>query len=393
MILKKIHIERKNLDQTFKSEKKLIREIYEIIKEYRKGDLVFDGKDMNKVHIKRWVYQFDKKDRIFMLKMTKMILKRYYINKSAFRNFFKVTLFEKIESEFLKEGDNFEDFFQNSYFIRSQRSKEKSQAAVLKILDELLCKFDSSVHNNNSNPKYCIYLDDVICSGTSLYKCLRDKKSGWLHQNDFDHILSNKDFMERDNIHLLIITYCSHLKAENDFKKIKKENPNINFTFICEKNFKIDNYTKKSSSMLMCPLPTAIEKNTEKFSEIKKVQNKIEEIVAKNNSRENSHFYRYNIDKPEKNSFFSENPENWIKFEKIIAEKSIQLFCEMDSSDEKARPLGYSTKIDKSFGFGTLFFTWRNVPFNTPMIFWYEKKGTWIPLFKRKYTKHLKPYN
>lgn len=39
------------------------------------------------------------------------------------------------------------------------------------------------------------------------------------------------------------------------------------------------------------------------------------------------------------------------------------------------RPLGYGLNTDKSFGYGTLLFSWRNVPFNTPLVFGMNIKG------------------
>jgi hypothetical protein len=45
------------------------------------------------------------------------------------------------------------------------------------------------------------------------------------------------------------------------------------------------------------------------------------------------------------------------------------------------RALGYSLPSLKDFGFGALCFTWRNVPNNAPLVFWYSGGG-FTPLFK-----------
>jgi hypothetical protein len=46
------------------------------------------------------------------------------------------------------------------------------------------------------------------------------------------------------------------------------------------------------------------------------------------------------------------------------------------------RPLGLINPTYRTFGLGTHFFTWRNIPNNSPLVFWWEVPGhNWIPLF------------
>ena len=59
--------------------------------------------------------------------------------------------------------------------------------------------------------------------------------------------------------------------------------------------------------------------------------------------------------------------------------------------DPRPKPLGYGLYTDMSFGFGTFIFTWRNVPFNVPLIFWYPHHD-WTPLFVRKFVTYESKY-
>ncbi len=99
----------------------------------------------------------------------------------------------------------------------------------------------------------------------------------------------------------------------------------------------------------------------------------------------NNEFYR-NPSLPINEVFFT-CPENRKRLESIILKKSIDIYDRADSGYVRMRPLGYGLNHNLSFGFGTLCFTWRNVPFNVPLIFWYPHRG-WFPLFERNFTSY-----
>ena len=82
---------------------------------------------------------------------------------------------------------------------------------------------------------------------------------------------------------------------------------------------------------------------------------------------------------PKNESFFI-SPESRNRFENIMLKKGIETLTNADAQVSNMRALGYSLPSQKNFGFGTLCFTWRNVPNNTPLTFWYEGGGNY-PLF------------
>lgn len=84
--------------------------------------------------------------------------------------------------------------------------------------------------------------------------------------------------------------------------------------------------------------------------------------------------YAYREDNQPINETFFSSPENRIKYENIILEKGIELIEKIEQPKEitNIRPLGFVYPNYKTFGLGTHFFTWRNIPNNTPLVFWWE---------------------
>jgi hypothetical protein len=89
---------------------------------------------------------------------------------------------------------------------------------------------------------------------------------------------------------------------------------------------------------------------------------------------------------PKNETFFS-SPENRNKFENILLSKGIELLSKIQSEtpDTRKRPLGDTVKSHKTFGIGTLYFTWRNISNTCPLVFWWDVPSHgWIPLFHVK---------
>ncbi len=88
------------------------------------------------------------------------------------------------------------------------------------------------------------------------------------------------------------------------------------------------------------------------------------------------------INQPAKEEFFS-SPENRVRLENVFLKKGVELLQHVKTlSVKQIRPLGYTIKSHKTFGLGTLFFTYRNIPNNCPIVFWWG--NNWYPLFKLK---------
>lgn len=120
-------------------------------------------------------------------------------------------------------------------------------------------------------------------------------------------------------------------------------------------------------------------------------QEQIEEKIHKLGYKVDGKVLYRNPERPTNEQFFT-SKENRDRFEKIILKKSIEIYNRSEKllSEPRPKPLGYGLYTDISLGFGALIFTWRNVPFNVPLVFWYSGHG-WLPLFERKFVTYGDP--
>lgn len=351
----------------------LINDIYEIIKDYRQDE---DKMSVNRID--RWIKQFPEADRIFILTELKSILARRYFSKPKI-----IQGLEKIIREVSKDL-GFEtptDFLKVTSFIDHQPDG-KSQKDFLALLKDIsLTKFGFNLSNHNpANPRYFIYLDDLLCTNDTLFKDLTKKDAnnkGWLYQkikNNQTHL----EYLLETNAKILILYFVIHKRNYSKFHwRLKYElKPDI------RKHYKeytlnwIENDFENINSKLDYLIPT-------KDNQPQNILDYSKSLNAPNDLG----FYRVSTH-PTTETFFS-SKENRIRFENIMLQQSMRLYEreELDGNGRhvKMRPLGYGLAYNKNFGFGTLCFTYRNVPYNTPLVFWH-KRNYWLPLFERKYT-------
>lgn len=365
----------------------LIDKIFETIKCYRKEE----GEFMSKEIITNWINQFDEEDREFILSELSVILESRYIRKQQFKDYLKTTFFKDIAGV-MKEKFNQEDIgeiFKRSYLINHQ-PEGKSQKAIIKLFEEVIKEeLGLSLEDCGKEEPLCyIYLDDLLCTGDTVFKGIADK-NGWLNEKTLNPEKTNREVLEEKNTPIFIVFYSIHiLNMHKLLKRIgySQKNHKISIWYFWQDNHEIDNKFNEVSSKLQFIYPI---EDVEDDLVTKCKQQIIDKIDAfcdqKGYDQPTEHFYRSELT-PEKETFFS-NPENRKRFEKVILKKSIEIYNLANSEELRMRPLGYGLNTDKSFGFGTLLFSWRNVPFNTPLIFWYEHKG-WNPLFKRKWSSY-----
>src|SRR5690606_13042011 len=87
--------------------------------------------------------------------------------------------------------------------------------------------------------------------------------------------------------------------------------------------------------------------------------------------------------KPAEEKLFS-SPASRNRLETLFLVKGIEILSRVgELKVQQIRPLGYTVKSHKTFGLGTLFFTYRNIPNNCPIVFWWGSNN-WKPLFVLK---------
>lgn len=360
----------------------LIEAVYEIIKDYREED-----KMMSHSRIETWINQFDPDDRAFVLEEMVHILKQRYISKTEAQRLIKETI------EFLAHNFNYATpraFLSDSVFIDHQPTG-KSQKILLTFLAEIISKqFSIELGECNSlKPKFYIYFDDILCTGDTLVKGLTmntNESKGWFYQIDKSGKTNFEVFTE--NKAKLVLAYFSihKLNIKKALSRIyyglgKK---NVDTIYAWEAKYAIENDIDKVDSKLNFLFPNESVKDELVIA----CQHQIEAKIKNGGYHENDHIRYREINKPHNESFFSSAP-NRDRFEKIILNKCIEIYNSSDHLTQELRPkpLGYGLYTDLSLGFGALIFTWRNVPFNTPLVFWYRSQH-WTSLFERKFVTY-----
>lgn len=331
---------------------------------------------MTKSRIKDWILQFQVDDRELILKEISHIFKKRYLSKQYVLGFWKYAL-EKISQA---EGiTSVNDFLNLCTFIRTQK-EGKSQYAMLEVLDIFLkttynIKLDDS---GTISHKYSIYVDDVLCTGQTFVNDIRQ----WT-QEEFSDGVSNYEAVKKGDTKLILCYIFIHNKnynkkiAEFKYKNLEGIASNIKAWSIW-----IDNSENKTDSKIEIIKP--LKDGTSQV--ISDYENTITEQVNKycedrNYNVSDSDFYR-EADMPKEETFFT-TPENRKKVENIFLEKGIEILQNANSCKDNIRALGFSLPSHKDFGYGAMCFTWRNVPNNTPLVFWYNGGG-FLPLFDVK---------
>lgn len=368
----------------------LIDKLYAIIKDYRKED----GSFMSKEIITNWVNQFDESDREFLLEEMIHILEKRYFSREQFKEYLKTTFFNDIKNVMKEEfgKDDIKEILSKSHFINHQ-PEGKSQKEIIKLFEEVITEeLGMKLTDCGKDEPLCfIYLDDILCTGDTIFKWLADK-DGWLNKKIIDSTKTNRTYLEEKKIPIFIVFYSVHThnmnKLSHRISYAQKEHKILIWYFWQDEHEIDNNYTDaKSKLQYIYPIEGVDQSVLDCKSQIEqKIDKHCEE---KKYDKPEGHFYR-TATTPVEETLFS-SPENRNRFETIILKKSIEIYNKANSSELRMRPLGYSLYTDKSFGYGTLLFSWRNVPFNTPLVFWYEHKG-WNPLFKRKWSTYKKSF-
>jgi len=360
----------------------LINDVYEIIKDYRA-----DEEMMSKERVATWIEQFKVDDRIFVLEEMKNIFLKRYISKERGKGLVK----EMIEFLATKFGhDSPKTFLLESYFIDHQ-PEGKSQKVLLAFLDEIIQnEYGITIQDcNPENPKFYIYFDDILCTGDTLVKGLtknEPESKGWFHQVT-ENGKTNYEKFKENNGKLIFAYFAIHkLNVKKALSRIYYGlgKQNVDITYAWDVQYAIENDIDDINSKLNIIFP----KESARDELVISCQNQIEEKIKNKGYHEGETIRYREVNKPQKEEFFS-SEENRDRFEKIMLTKSIEIYNSSEHlmNGPRPKPLGYGLYTDLSFGFGTLIFTWRNVPFNVPLVFWYKSQH-WTSLFERKFVNY-----
>lgn len=336
-----------------------LNQIYETIKDYRNDDGIY----ITKEHIQKWANQFGD-DAEFVLKEFAHIVKQVYISKNAGYKYIEVVL-NFLQKEY--KTTNIMTLLCDTKFLLLQK-KGKSQHKLVEMLDEFV--FNKTGHHiseyDNYPKRHFIYIDDVLASG----KTIGDDLILWINEDDHCNKINNK------LIDLKVILICSHsLGLAFQIYRISKQCgidvKNLVDIRVC---YRIENNTKEYAPKLniAMPIKNYLSQSAREYFDALQADEKYSKYGFRNE----------NV--PSQEDFFS-SKENRIKYENILVNKGIELLSATSYVGDYTRPLGLVNPKYKTLGMGTHFFTWRNVPNNCPIVFWWEVSGcSWIPLFTKK---------
>lgn len=330
----------------------------------------YENNVISAAYLVQWVNQFKEDDREFILDELTVIFAKTYFSKQKCKNLLEssvLCLAEKYNCRSIPE------FMSESIFLDLQESG-KSQKELLALLDAILMeKYGCNLEQQGSSGvRRFIYVDDIIATGTKFYFNL----SSWLNAENL-HIkgLTNLQFVVEKQIPIEVIVFCSHdLGKENsryrlihniDAKLDKILRPVVPF-------LKIENNLKAFNPKLNLMYPLEAQAD-----EVHQYLNSLEYATKTGIA-----FRKPNM--PREEILFS-SAENRTRLENIFLMKGLEILGRVRKlTVQQIRPLGYTVKSHRTLGLGTLFFTYRNIPNNCPIVFWWANND-WLPLFQLKH--------
>lgn len=335
--------------------REVAQQIYDIIKDYRNEDGIYITID----NIMEWACQFGD-DALFMLEELLHLLKKVYCSKDdayqALRNI--------VNKQYKDYGfSSFEEYLQSTCFLRLQ-PEGKSQTVLIDMLDELVKeKTGKCLADYASYPKRLfVYLDDILATGGTIRRNLLD----WLAiDNHAEHLVKKE-------IQLELSIICVHTWGLSFLQYgLSQAYPELKIP--CRFGYEIQNHLKLYNQDLNIAIP------------VKKQPVEIQNYLASLTAKKYEEYAYRDEDKPAVEVFFT-SAENRVRYENLLLEKGLHIIRQIKGEvNPNIRPLGLINPNYKTFGLGTHFFTWRNVPNNCPLVFWWNVEGHgWKPLFLPK---------
>lgn len=340
----------------------LANNIYEVVKDYRNHDDIY----ITPEHIINWSNQFEDNQKLVLTELNK-IVPETYISREKAKRYITGHIKEYLK---LYGYQNLTNFLIDTEFIDVQQA-HKSQPAILVLLEEVLNEKYSESYLKYVGAGYpkknYIYFDDILASGSTIGR----DTIRFLSQKDSKGKVFSQKIIDNE-IRLSISVFCCHTwgRAFQDFRIKKETDEKVSKRINWFWNYEVQNHAKFNNQKLNIAKPV-------KGNSVK-INGYLEGLTA---TKYEDYAYR-NSNTPVNEEFFT-SAENRIAFENVIVEKGIDIIG-MIKGDLKPnlRPLGLINPDYKIFGLGTHFFTWRNIPNNSPLVYWWEVKGhDWLPLF------------
>ena len=343
----------------------LVLGIVDTVADYRRDDGVAITGD----HVAAWATQFHGDDVLAVLRETRAVLEARYVSKASAFDFLESVLRELARQN---SGSDLQRTLAETAFLDIQ-VVGKSQGALLTMLDEIVGQYGYRVADCGGRaPKRYIYLDDVLCTGATLFRTM---KSWWLAP-DCSGFARQDSLPKNVTVQYVFIAlhrrYWSHVvhRFAFDTALLSRATPRM-----VSAALRIQNDRSATSALdFAFPRRVGLPRSAELFFRSLNVSS--------------SHFFREE-ERPAMETLFT-SAQGRNSFERAILAKGIEIVQSLGNDGLSGHPLGFTFAAEKSFGFGALVFTWRNVPNNSPLVFWHDAPQ-WTPLFKRRSASNIQP--
>ena len=343
----------------------LIEKIFNKIKDFRKDE----GVQITCESIREWAQQFGN-DAEFMLAETDNILEKTYLTKEE-----AIELFRKYIKDHLQryKYNDIVSYLQDVCYLRLQ-PEGKSQNVIVDMVEEIIrIDYGLNVEDYIDYPKKLyIYFDDVLITGGTILSDL----SQWLKQDNRIVKLNSHDIKLEVN---LIVEHCLGQNITL-FRLGKFECPDLD-----TRNIHIWHYYEVENHLKLAYVDGGQKLNAVVIPIKETLSMEAIEYWEKLNADRHPEYAFRPEDRPAKEEYFT-SIENRIRYERILVDKGLYIINQIQGDVKgNVRPLGFIYPSYKTLGVGTLFFTWRNVPNNSPLVFWWDVPGhNWKPLFPAK---------
>ena len=343
----------------------LVEQVFDKINDFRNKE----GVQITREGIREWAEQFGD-DTEFMLSETNNILEKTYLTKENAIEFFQNYIKEHLQRY---KYDDVVSYLQDVCFLRLQ-PKGKSQDVIVDMVEDIIHNvYGLNVADFADYPKKLfIYFDDVLITGGTILSDL----SCWLKQdNRISKLNSHSIKLEVS----LIVEHCLG-QSITLYRLGKFECPDLDTSNIhIRRYYEVENHLKlpyvfggQRLNAVAIPVKESLSPEAIKYWE---------ELDANGHPE-----YAFRPEgRPAMEEYFT-SAENRVRYERILVDKGLYIINQIQGEVKgNVRPLGFIFPSYKTLGVGTLFFTWRNVPNNSPLVFWWDVPGhNWKPLFPAK---------
>ncbi|WP_146191043.1 phosphoribosyltransferase-like protein [Sphingobacterium athyrii] len=327
----------------------------------------YENNHFTSEHVLDWVSQFNAPDQGFVLEELQNIFQKTYYSKAKCAQILKLYIEQWIK---VFKYPDVPTFIAETVFLKLQPD-HKSQCELLNLLDEILVKFyNCNLGSSGLVAKQYIYLDDVLSTGQTIGRNFNE----WFNlSNEFDKTKTNFHYLKDKQIKIHVCLLCGHSWGiyNTKYGLIKNIGIEVEAILHIQAYYIIENNIKQYNPKLnnMIPVDNQDPVIHEYLNSLKAVS-------------KSEHAFRLSTQPHEENLFSSTVARN--RLEILFLTKGIEILSRVgELRVEQIRPLGYTVKSHKTFGLGTLFFTYRNIPNNSPIVFWWGNNN-WRPLFVLK---------